>query len=159
MQPWRHTPTMPRLSQPSTQLVAASLLEWTDACRIGIDMLDYEHRDLFARLNELHDELMRHEDRGSIEACLGEIHARMAAHFALEEKFMRDKRYKDYEAHKAEHDDLLDEFIEFMMRFSRDPDLEYGQAEHLTLKRWVIDHMQTTDRRMSEIAAGPSGRR
>ena len=143
-------------------MAAASLLEWTDACRIGIDMLDYEHQDLFARLNELHDELLRHEDREVVEACLGEIHARMAAHFALEEKFMRDKRYPDYEAHKAEHDDLLDEFIGFMMRFSHDPNLTYGQAEQLMLKRWVIDHVLTTDRRMSEltaVAGGPSGPR
>lgn len=140
-------------------MAAVSLLEWTDACRIGIDMLDYEHQDLFARLNELHEELSRHEDRESIEACLGEIHARMAAHFALEEKFMREKHYADYAAHKAEHDELLEDFIEFMMRFSHDPNPAYGQADQLTLKRWVIEHVLTTDRRMSEAAGGASAPR
>ncbi len=139
-------------------MVVPPLLEWTDACRIGVDMLDYEHQDLFTWLNELHEELLRHEDRVMVEACLGEIHARMAAHFALEEKFMRDKHYADYEAHKAEHDDLLEEFIEFMMRYSRDPNLTYGQEEQRTLTHWVIGHVLTTDRRLSEFASGPAAR-
>lgn len=132
--------------------MTAPLLEWTQACRIGIDMLDYEHQDLFARLNELHEELLTHDERGRIEACLGEIHARMAAHFALEEKFMQEKKYANYREHKAEHDRLLDEFGEFMMRFARNPDLGYGAAEQLTLKRWVIEHVLTSDRRMSAVA-------
>lgn len=132
----------------------APLLEWTQACRIGIDMLDYEHQDLFARLNELHEELLTHDERGRIEACLGEIHARMAAHFALEEKFMQEKKYANYREHKEEHDQLLDEFGEFMMRFARNADLVYGAAEQLTLKRWVIEHVLTSDRRMSAVATG-----
>lgn len=121
-------------------------------------MLDYEHQDLFARLNELHQELLNPAERESLEACLGEIHARMAAHFALEERFMRDKGYSDYEAHKSEHDDLLGEFIEFMMRFLHDPYLRYGEAEQRTLSRWILDHVLTTDRRMSELTGAPSTR-
>lgn len=139
--------------------MTAPLLEWTQAYRIGIDMLDYEHQDLFARLNELHTELLKHDERGRIEACLGEIHARMAAHFALEEKFMQEKRYAQYPEHKAEHDQLLDEFGEFMIRFAQNPDLVYGAAEQLTLKRWVIEHMLTSDRRMSEVTTGGAGYR
>lgn len=134
--------------------MTATFLEWTEAHRIGIDMLDYEHQDLFNRLNELHEELRRHDERDKIEACLGEIHARMAAHFALEEKFMREKKYANYLQHKAEHNELLEEFVEFMMRFARNPDLVYGEAEQQTLKRWVVEHVLTSDRRMIEVAMG-----
>lgn len=135
----------------------AAFLEWTEAHRIGIEMLDYEHQDLFARLNELHEELLRHDEREKIEDCLGEIHARLAAHFALEARFMREKKYVDYARHKAEHDELLDEFVEFMSRFVSDPDVFYGEAEQKTLQHWVLDHVVTSDRRMTAITGGRSG--
>ena len=80
----------------------AGQLEWTEAFSIGIAPLDYEHRNLFSTLNRLHDELDRHEDADRIEDTLGEIHARMAAHFALEEKVMRENKYARYAEHKAE---------------------------------------------------------
>lgn len=134
--------------------MADPFLEWTEGYRIGVEMLDYEHQDLFARLNELNAELTRHDERATIEACLGEIYARLQAHFALEERFMQEKKFPDYAHHKAEHDQLLDEFLEFMMRFERDPDLTYGEAEQLTLKHWVVDHVLTSDRRMGQFAAG-----
>ena len=129
------------------------LLQWTDDCSIGIEPLDHEHQDLLARLNELHEELLQHDDRVAMAASLGRIHARMAAHFSVEEKFMRDRHDPGYAAHKAEHDDLLEDFIEFMSRFRHEPELTYGEAEQLTLQRWVIEHMRTTDRRMGEVPA------
>lgn len=130
-----------------------TFLEWTAVYRLGVEMLDYEHQDLFARLNELNAELLRHDEREKIEACLGEIYARMEAHFALEEQFMREHKFPGSAAHKTEHDQLLDEFMEFMMRFERDATLTYGPAEQATLKHWVVDHVLTSDLEMSRFAA------
>ncbi|MCZ6870223.1 MAG: hypothetical protein O7G84_12035 [Gammaproteobacteria bacterium] len=39
-----------------------ALFQWDDAYLIGVDELDFEHKDLFARLNELHEDLVRHEE-------------------------------------------------------------------------------------------------
>lgn len=128
-------------------------LEWTEEYRLGVEMLDYEHQDLFARLNELNAELSRHDERETIEACLGEIYARMQAHFALEERFMLEQKFPDYAAHKKEHDELLDEFMEFMMRFELDATLTYDEAEQATLKHWVVDHVRTSDLALGRFAA------
>lgn len=138
---------------PSEGAMSETLLVWTAEHRLGVEMLDYEHQDLFARLNELNAELIRHDEREKIEACLGEIYARMEAHFALEERFMREHKFPGYAAHKTEHDQLLDEFMEFMMRFERDATLIYGQAEQATLKHWVVDHVLTSDLEMGRFTA------
>ncbi|MBV41063.1 MAG: hypothetical protein CMM23_20810 [Rhodospirillaceae bacterium] len=50
-------------------------LIWRDDYLIGVEKLDWEHQDLFERLNELHDVLSDSDDPAAIEACLGEIHA------------------------------------------------------------------------------------
>ena len=85
------------------------LLEWTEDHCIGIPVLDFEHRNLFAQINELLEDFESQHEKEKIEACLGEIHARMEAHFALEEKFMKDKKYPHFAEHKKAHDMLLDD--------------------------------------------------
>jgi len=132
--------------------MTASFLEWTDKHRIGIAMLDFEHQDLFRKLDELLQDLLRHDSREIIEDCLGEIHARMEAHFALEERFMREKKYVHYADHKAEHDQLLDDFGEFMARVENDPEFEFTETEQKALLRWVEDHVLTSDKKMSALA-------
>ncbi|MDG4577354.1 MAG: bacteriohemerythrin [Defluviicoccus sp.] len=128
-------------------------LEWKTVYRLGVEMLDYEHQDLFARLNELNEELLRHDEREKIEAGLGEVYARLQAHFALEERFMREHKFPGYAEHKAEHDQLLDDFMEFMLRFERDATLSYGEPEQATLKHWVVDHVLTSDLEMGRFVA------
>ena len=134
------------------------LLQWREEHRIGIDALDFEHQELFRRINQLLDDFVRHEERAEIEACLGEIHARMAAHFALEEKFMRDKGYAHYAEHRAEHDRFLDDFVVAMAEFENDPAARASETLERDLKRWILNHVLTADKRMSAMTRSPKGR-
>jgi len=131
-------------------------LEWTEAYSIGIAPLDYEHRNLFSSINRLHGELDRHEDVDRIEDTLGEIHARMAAHFALEEKVMRENKYVRYAEHKAEHDALLDDLTEAMVRYVAQPSDEITDDLKGRLTAWILGHVLTRDKQMSEMAASPA---
>jgi hemerythrin len=133
------------------------LLQWREEHRIGIDALDFEHQDLFRRIDELLDDFARREERAEIEACLGEIHARMAAHFALEEKFMRDRGYADYAEHRAQHDRFLDDFVVAMAEFENDPGACASETLEHDLKRWILDHVLTADKRMSAMTRSQKG--
>jgi hemerythrin len=124
------------------------LLEWREEHRIGVDYLDYEHQQLFRSISELADELDHHEDEEAINECLGDIHARMESHFALEEKFMREHKYADYADHKAKHDRFLDEICEVIAGFQRDSAALYGKSLRLQLKQWIEDHVLTDDKKM-----------
>ena len=106
--------------------ITKPLFEWSDEYLIGIEELDYEHRDLINRLNELHGELTHYDEKGKIEDCLREIQNRVVAHFALEEHFMLDNNYKNYAPHKKEHDDFLAVVADFIDKFLTDPGLSYG---------------------------------
>jgi hemerythrin len=128
-----------------------SQLEWTEEHRIGIESLDFEHRDLFNRINELLKDLASQHDKEEAEGCLGEIHARMEAHFAHEENFMREKKYPYYAEHKAEHDKFLDDFIDAMIRFENEPGFSDAQTLENDLKRWIVDHVMNSDKKMSLI--------
>lgn len=124
------------------------LLEWEEIHRIGVDFLDFEHQNLFRSISELADELERGESDEDIEACLGEIHARMLAHFALEEKFMRDKKYVGIGDHKAKHDNFVDEFGDLMADFDSGDRAVFSDEVRQHLKQWIEDHVLEDDKRM-----------
>ena len=121
-----------------------ALLHWRDAFNIGIPSVDYEHRHLFAIINALHDKL-RAGDASATEVFLAALHDRIAAHFALEERVMRDRGYRGYAEHKADHERLLDE-IRDLMEEQRAGDYR-DAADRLSerLERWFSVHFGTLD--------------
>jgi hemerythrin len=124
-------------------------LKWDDSFLIGIEQLDYEHKVLINDINRLHQELAGQNERSEIEKCLGEIYARMRAHFALEERVMKENKYSFFEEHKREHDELLDTYAENMVQLLDDTDISSIRAIQDILTHWVINHIITSDKKMS----------
>ena len=86
-----------------------SLIAWDEKFSVGVAAVDHEHRELIGLVNDAHDRLMRPGAKAAVPDFLGEIYARISAHFALEEKLMRVEHYAHYGEHKADHERLLDE--------------------------------------------------
>jgi hemerythrin len=124
-------------------------LKWDDSFLIGIDELDYEHKSLIDDINRLHEELAGHDEKSEIERCLGDIHARMQAHFALEERVMKERGYEFFGEHKREHEALLNSYTEHMTQFLNDTDATDGTPIEDSLKHWIVDHILVSDRKMS----------
>lgn len=127
------------------------LMEWRDDFRLGIESVDHEHRELFALINAAHAAMGEPRSPIAVGDFLGEIHASIAAHFALEEKVMRERGYDQYAAHKADHEQLLDD-IRAMM-----DDNEAGcfaGAETVLAKRlqeWFSRHFRLMDARLHRM--------
>lgn len=132
-------------------------LQWDDSFLIGIDELDFEHKRLIEDIDRLHRELSGQDDKRDIEACLGEIFARMQAHFALEERVMRKNKYPGFDEHKREHEALLDNYTASMLDFINSPGNapggERGRPIEEALERWIVDHILVSDRKMSAMIA------
>ena len=124
-------------------------LRWDNSFVIGIDELDYEHKALIDDINLLHEELARHDKKSEIERCLGDIHARMQAHFALEEHVMKERGYEFIDEHKREHEALLNSYTEDMAQFLNDTGVSASTPIEDSLKHWIVDHILTSDKKMS----------
>lgn len=124
-----------------------TLLQWQDRFRIGVAEVDREHRGMIDLINELHDALGGDRSRDRVEDFLGEICARITAHFALEEKLMESLLYPERGDHKADHERLLDEIRELM-----DEVAEHGLLDEARfaarLSSWFGDHFGTFDERL-----------
>jgi hemerythrin len=126
-----------------------TLLQWNDSFSVGVPAVDHEHREMIALINELHATLVRDQSDPAVEAFLGEVHARIAAHFALEEKLMRERRYDEFDAHKTDHERLLDDIRDIMDAFDADPRLDEA-AFSRRLHGWFSEHFRTYDARLHE---------
>lgn len=134
-----------------TEVTLKDNIIWTDDFLIGIEELDYEHRLLIKDINFLHQEMLEQDSKEKIERTLGDILARMQSHFALEEHFMLENKYPHYIEHKAEHNELLDEYTDLMISFnSKGATADYLKIEQ-NLRRWIVDHIIVYDKKMSWI--------
>ncbi len=127
-----------------------SLLDWKDDYLLGIAELDYEHRDLFDCVNDLFEQCSHKADHDTVADCLGRLHARLAAHFALEENTMREMKNPHYTAHKAEHDRFLDEVTDVIAGFEQEFDHENIEALARRVQAWIVGHITTFDRQLVE---------
>ena len=124
-----------------------TLIKWQPSFALGIPSVDHEHRELIGAINTVYDSMVNNADPEIIEACLEDIYADVSAHFALEERHMRDAGYEEYEAHKEQHEDLLDQIRSMMDLFEEDP-----ESGRITLQQelsdWFSIHFATFDARL-----------
>lgn len=125
-----------------------SLIEWKDEFEIGIPSVDFEHRGMIQIINELHGKLAENSDKETIANFLGEIHALISAHFALEEKEMREMAYDQFEEHKEDHEDLLDQIRDMMDELEQDGSGETMKTLGPRLNSWFTEHFRTRDARL-----------
>jgi hemerythrin-like metal-binding protein len=128
-----------------------SLIEWRKEFETGIADVDHEHRELVDLINELHETLRVDADRDTISNFLGEVFARISAHFALEETVMRKHRYDEYEAHKAEHEKLLDEIRDIMDAHEESDPADYQSTLSTTIRDWFVNHFKIKDARLHRL--------
>ena len=123
------------------------LVEWRDEFKIGIEEVDFEHQEMIDLINEIYIEAKKENSDIAVMDCLGEIYAKISAHFALEEKVMRDLEYDQYEDHKDDHERLLDSIRNIMDDYM---DVSTLDEELFSdrLNKWFTDHFSTKDARM-----------
>lgn len=125
-----------------------ALIDWRGEFAIGIPAVDFEHRELIELINELHTQLIQPGARpDAVADFLAEINVRIGAHFALEEKEMRERKYDQFVAHKADHERLLDEIRDLMDQYEDNQDFNEQELAR-RLNSWFAVHFGSHDARL-----------
>lgn len=127
-----------------------TLVEWRDEFEIGIKEVDFEHQELIELINESYAMAKEDNSRMAVIDFLGDIFNKISAHFALEEKEMRELKYDQYEDHKEEHEELLDSIRDIMDDYEERATLddeEFGER----LKDWFVNHFSSKDARLHKF--------
>ena len=124
-----------------------ALIEWKDCYSVGVAAVDYEHRELIDLINRVHEDLSAGRPEFGISAFLGEIFRGISAHFALEERFMRERSYDQFSEHKQAHEELLEEIRNIMEDYQANPEAASRRLSG-QLDSWFTQHFKTHDARL-----------
>ncbi len=123
------------------------LLSWKSEYSVGVESVDHEHREMIGMINELYTELSGRKDANSVEQFLGDIHMTISAHFALEERVMRQHGYGEFAAHKEDHEELLDQIRDLMDEYASDAEKGLTLLQE-RLSGWFAIHFSSFDSRL-----------
>lgn len=126
--------------------------------RLDVPSLDAEHALQIDLVEALGRAVAEGKSREVAEEILEKLLDYTRVHFLAEELMMRMEGYPAYEAHLAEHGELLAELRRFQAAHE-------GEARHMTgdavvgLRSWLGGHVRTQDRALANfLAARAAGR-
>ena len=122
-------------------------LQWNDDFSVGVDSVDYEHQNLMDMINMIYAELEDRCDIAEIAQTVADVHTEISAHFALEERIMRQAGYEEFAEHKSDHEDLLDQIRTMMDAIDGDPERALDMLSE-QLADWFSHHFSTFDARL-----------
>jgi len=123
------------------------LLQWEKRYSVGIEAVDHEHRELVDLINQLHDKATVQGSKVAVLGFFGDLYKAISAHFALEERFMREKRYDQLPQHKSDHERLLDEIRDIMEDYEVN-DLFDEKLLAQRIDAWFSRHFESHDARL-----------
>ena len=123
------------------------LLHWERRYSVGIEGVDHEHRELVDLINRLYEEARVLGSKVAVLGFFGDLFKAISAHFALEERIMRERGYDQLTQHKNDHERLLDEIRDIMEDYEV-TDLLDEQLLSQRLDAWFSRHFETHDARL-----------
>ncbi|MCW8931685.1 MAG: bacteriohemerythrin [Gammaproteobacteria bacterium] len=120
------------------------LIPWNDRLSVGIESIDEQHKILLNMLNTLNDAL----ENGQANEVLAKIFEGLAVytvkHFGYEEELFAQHGYDESQAHKNEHEALIQQ-VEELQQKMLDGDFIIGVEVMAFLKEWLTNHILKTD--------------
>jgi len=123
------------------------LLHWEERYSVGVDAVDHEHRELVDLINRLYEEARTLGSKVAVLGFFGDLFKAISAHFALEERVMRERGYDQLMQHKNDHERLLDEIRDIMEDYEM-TDLFDEKLLADRLDAWFSRHFESHDARL-----------
>jgi hemerythrin len=130
-----------------------SLFAWKDTYSIGVAEIDAQHRRLFSLADELHSAMNTGKGKDVMAQVLQNLINYTKSHFATEEQLMQRCAYKDFAAHKAQHDALTKKVLELQTEF-RAGKLMITIDVMQFLSSWLRQHIGDSDRKYAPFVVG-----
>lgn len=126
-----------------------SFIANVDKYSVGHPMIDADHRMLAEYINLLHEAVNSGALVSEQSHLFAQLIGQTKAHFQREEALMQQMAYAGYAKHKAEHDMLLEEVQELMVRFNAGSVVLTGNLFSY-LEEWLTFHEVTSDKKLSD---------
>lgn len=114
-------------------------IPWKEEYRIGHELIDAQHKNVFEIVNQLRSDLAKDE----FESALMRLYKHTREHFQEEEQIMRDAHYVYYKEHRDEHNRMLKTLSKHIETVHEDP--TQIARFHEFLSDWLNFHVIKED--------------
>ncbi len=122
--------------------------KWSSEYSVNIQTIDNQHQELVNILNRLFVAVCNREGDKVIAGILDALMDYTKTHFALEERLLQQAKYKDFDAHKAEHEKLLGQLDQLCKKHLLEEKPIYFEMLSF-LKKWLKEHILGVDTKYS----------
>lgn len=144
--PWIGIAILVALPFVHKRMTTRQFVSWSDDLSVGIEVIDEDHKKLLSLINDL---------QRAVSYCMGESYERQALkelvdytkyHFEHEEGMLQSHGYPELDAHKKEHEAMIEKVGKFLANYDKDRDVIVDKLTKF-LKSWMVTHIRGTDRK------------
>ncbi len=140
-----------RPAQKSTFFDMVKSVRWKEEFKIGVSIIDNQHKQLFNIYAELNDSLQGGLRPEVVRKVLERLQQYVARHFAMEEKYMEESGYHGLEGQRVAHHYFSHQFVSLSEEFNRTgltPQIVKTIKKELST--WLEQHIVVQDRKFGE---------
>lgn len=125
-------------------------LQWRADLAVGVDLIDEQHQELFARINNLLESCNQGKGRDEVAKMIDFLGEYISLHFADEEALQRQVDYPDYSAHKLMHDRFVAEYGRLQEQLRSDgPTVRFVLQVNRAVVDWLVQHISKVDKALA----------
>jgi len=126
--------------------------KWNQDYNTGNPSMDDEHQKIFQILEKAFEKVSSENTEEKIKETLTKLYMFMKKHFKVEEKYMRDIQYPEYEKHKEVHDQFIDKTNELFLQLKSLNSKIFEKKLAKFIDEEIITHMIDEDKKIVEFA-------
>lgn len=124
-------------------------IKWRESYATGIEQFDQEHQKIVTLINSMFEAIRDKKGIEDVTALLEELVKYTEYHFDNEEQAMEEANYSELPDHKAEHEKLKEESVNFQARLEKN--FNNGAKDfYRFLREWLTEHILECDMKYSE---------
>jgi hemerythrin len=129
--------------------------EWNGSLETGHELIDSQHKQLFAAINDLLDKCGAGKGKDEIASSLDFLNDYTIKHFFDEEKLQQKYEYPEYPQHKQYHDAFKTVVRDLKVRLiMKGPTDELIRDVHVQVGDWLVTHIKGNDIKLAAYIKG-----
>ncbi len=122
-------------------------IQWTEALSVGVREIDEQHQEMFRRINQLLDACHKGKGHETVGEVLAFLDSYARRHFQLEERYMQQHNYPEYEQHRQQHNEFIANVAEVRRRYQQEgPGVHIVVITNRVLAGWLNSHIRKVDK-------------
>ena len=127
-----------------------NIIKWEKSFETGFDVIDYHHKKILSRGNELIEGLENGKSKIMIDLILKDLIDYLFEHFTFEEQmFSSIVYYKDMDKHLQEHQYFRDKLVVITNKFLNN-EKDISEEIKIFFKEWSETHKLKTEKILSK---------